>query len=266
MTTEAKQVAAVTGATGAIGEAIARQIAAKPGYEVVLVCRNERKGELTRRRIQKATGNDHIRCEIVDLGLGASIQELAARWRCPLHVLVNNAAATPQRREETSEGLETQFATNIMGYFWMMQELGDALARSRPSRVVNVASYWAGNLDLDDLQFERRPYSNGMAYRQAKQADRMLSVAFAERFADKGVAVNACHPGDVNSALSNSLGFGGHQSPDDGANTPVWLATTDVGQENTGKYFEHLRQSSCPFGAKSGQVEQLYDICSRFAQ
>jgi NAD(P)-dependent dehydrogenase (short-subunit alcohol dehydrogenase family) len=79
--------------------------------------------------------------------------------------------------------------------------------------VVNVASYWAGGLDLGDLELERRRYDNDAAYRQSKQADRMLSVAFAERLRDAGVTANACHPGDVVSTLSRNLGFGGHETP-----------------------------------------------------
>ena len=126
---------------------------------------------------------------------------------------VNNAATTPRRREETPEGIELQFATNVLGYFWMMTAFRGHLVDSAPARVVNVASYWAGGLDLGDLEFERRRYDNDAAYRQSKQADRMLSVAFAERLRDAGVTANACHPEDVVSTLSRNLGFGGHETP-----------------------------------------------------
>jgi NAD(P)-dependent dehydrogenase (short-subunit alcohol dehydrogenase family) len=121
--------------------------------------------------------------------------------------------------------------------------------------VINVASYWAGDLDLSDLEFKRRRYSNGPAYRQSKQANRMLTVAFAERLRPYGVTVNACHPGDVNSTLSNNLGFGGHESPDEGARTPVWLATSPVGRR------EHMREVRCRFGADRQAIEKLYEIC-----
>ena len=127
--------------------------------------------------------------------------------------------------------------------------------------MVNVASYWAGGLDLHDLEFKRRAYHNDAAYRQSKQANRMLTVAFAERLAPEGVTVNACHPGDVNSLLSNNLGFGGHQSPDEGAETPVWLATSAVGEGITGRYFEQKREVACRFGQDRGAVEALYAAC-----
>ena len=266
---ESPRIAMVTGATSAIGKAIAAGIAAHPGYHVVLTCRDRARAEAAATGLRRATGNRQVSCEIVDLSLRQSIRELAARWSGPLHVLVNNAADTPRQRRETADGLEVQFATNIMGYFWLTREFEAVLARSAPARVVNVASYWAGDLDIDDLQFRRRRYDNDTAYRQSKQANRMLTVAFAERLASSGISVNACHPGDVNSRLSNSLGFGGHESPQTGAATPVWLAVGD--QEHgpppvTGKYFEHKREKDCRFGRDRAAVEALYAACSDHAR
>ncbi len=256
-----RRVALVTGATGAIGKAIARQIAAEDDFEVVLAVRDEEKARQAVREITEATGNSHVRYELVDLARHASVRALAERWQGPLHVLVNNAGATPRRRQETPEGIELQFATNVLGYFWMIRELADALREAAQARVVNVASYWAGDLDLDDLEFQRRPYNNGTAYRQSKQANRMLTVAFAKRLAPGGVTVNVCHPGDVNSKLSNDLGFGGHESPDQGARTPVWLAVGPVGGEQTGKYFSDLREQPDGFAEDEQAIERLYQIC-----
>jgi NAD(P)-dependent dehydrogenase (short-subunit alcohol dehydrogenase family) len=254
-------IALVTGATGAIGQAIARQLAATPGYQVVLACRNEARARQAVDDIIRATGNSQVRYELVDVSRRSSIQALAGRWQGPLHVLVNNAGATPRTRQETPEGIELQFATNVLGYFWMIQAFTEHLRQSTPARVVNVASYWAGDLDLNDLEFKHRRYNNGTAYRQSKQADRMLTVAFAERLEPDGISVNTCHPGDVNSRLSNDLGFGGHESPDEGARTPAWLATHPSGQQQTGKYFEQMREVRCRFGEDKAGVEALYQAC-----
>jgi len=261
---ESRFVALVTGATGAIGSAIAERIAADPKYEVVLVCRDAAKAETTVDAIRRQTGNPRIRYELVDLSRRASVSSLAERWRGPAHTLINNAAITPRRREETPEGIERQFATNVLGYFWMTTAFRDRLVRSAPARVVNVASYWAGGLDLDDLEFKRHRYDNDGAYRQSKQADRMLTVAFAERLRGSRVTVNACHPGDVVSTLSRSLGFGGHDTPDQAASTPAWLATDAIGAKVTGKYFEHRREVSCRFGADRDAVEALYRACKSY--
>jgi len=261
---QASRTALVTGATGAIGEAIARQIAATPGYAVVLLCRDAAKAEAAVAGIRRQTGNPEVRYDLVDLARKASIDALAQRWQGSAHVLVNVAAATPRRRSETPEGIELQLATNVLGYFWMIHAFRDVLASAAPARVVNVASYWAGGLDLDDLEFKRRPYDNDLAYRQSKQADRMLAVAFAGRLGDAGISVNACHPGDVVSTLSRNLGFGGHETPEQAAATPVWLATERVGAQETGQYFEHQRQVACRFGADQQAVEALYRACEAY--
>ena len=255
------KVALVTGASGAIGQAIALQIARNHSYQVVLLCRNEGKARKALDNIKHATGNNKVKYELVDLSRLASIRALADRWHGPLHVLVNNAATTPRKRLETPEGIELQYATNVLAYLWMVQFFQDNLVNSSPSRVVNVASYWAGDLDITDLEFKRRHYNNNRAYRQSKQANRMLTVALADRLKPFGVTVNACHPGDVNSRLSNDLGFGGHETSEEGARTPVWLATEPIGQQKTGKYFEHLREVRCRFGEDKSAVEALYEVC-----
>lgn len=258
------RVALVTGATGAIGGAIARRLAATPGFRVVLVARDPHKGGATVEALRRETGNSAIDCECADLSLQADIRALAQRWQGPLHVLVNAAAETPRERQVSAEGVERQFATNVLGYFRLIEALTPALQAAAPARVVNVASYWAGDLELEDLEFTRRSYNNNTAYRQSKQANRMLAVAFAERLKPFDIAVNACHPGDVNSTLSNNLGFGGHGSPDAGAATPVWLATDPIGQHETGKYFERKQQVRDRFGEDKQAVEALYQTCLNY--
>jgi NAD(P)-dependent dehydrogenase (short-subunit alcohol dehydrogenase family) len=264
MATERNRIVMVTGATGEIGRAIARQIAALPGFEVVLACRDEQKAQRAVEQIGAATGNRAIRVEIVDLARKASVQALADRWTGPLHVLINNAGITPKRRQETPEGIELQFATNVLGYFWTMAALAPTLAKCAPARIVNVASAWSGELDLSDLEFRRRPYSVTAAYRQSKQANRMLTVAFAERLKPSGITVNACHPAEVGSTLSRNLGFALTDSPDEGARTPVWLATDPAVSGITGKYFERCREVRCRFAADRAAVEALYEACRRY--
>lgn len=256
-----QRVALVTGATGAIGKAIAQGIAAKCGYRVVLACRDETKAKQAAEDIIQTTGNRDVTYEIADLSRQSEVKALAGRWQGPLHVLVNNAAVAPPRRMETPEGIELQLATNVLSYLWLTLELRNALAASPPSRVVNVASYWAGDLSMDDLEFKRRPYDHHRAYRQSKQANRMLTVAVAKDLHTDGIDVNACHPGDVNSRLSNALGFGGFESPTEGAATPVWLATEDTIAGVSGKYFEHRKEARCRFAENSRNVNALYRCC-----
>lgn len=264
MDTDNKKTAFITGGTGAIGKAIAEGIARHPEYAVVLVCRDAQKGAQAAEEIIVKSGNPDVTYQLADLSRYASIQDFAKRWTKPVHILVNNAGVTPRKRMETPEGIELQFATNVLGYFWMTQAFTAHLKQGAPARVVNVASYWAGDLDLTDLEFKRRRYDNHTAYRQSKQANRMLTVAFAERLKPYNITVNVCHPGDVNSKLSNDLGFGGSTSPEDGARTPVWLAVDAVGAQKTGKYFEHMHETRDPFADDKSTIERLYQICIHY--
>jgi retinol dehydrogenase-13 len=263
MTIATERVAIVTGANGAIGLAICKGLAERD-FEVVMACRNAERAQQAKSAIEKAVVSARLRTEIVDVSRREEVVAFASRFGGRLDVLVNNAAIAPRRRSVTPEGIEMEFATNVLGYVWMMQAFERALVASAPARVVNVASYWAGDLDLDDLQFEQRDYNNDTAYRQSKQADRMLTVAFAKRWPPSQITVNACHPGDVHSTLSHSLGYGGHESPEQGADTPVWLATDPSVAGVTGKYFAGRRQQSCEFAKDEKGIARLMEICAGF--
>jgi NAD(P)-dependent dehydrogenase (short-subunit alcohol dehydrogenase family) len=258
-----ERTAIVTGAYGAIGEAIAGGIAAK-GYRVTLVGRDITNLEKTRAGLVRKTSNPGIFCEAVDLSLQKEIFAFSRRWAGPLDLLVNNAATGPRRRTETGEGVEMQWATNVLGYFRMILYFRAFMEGRIDARIVNVASYWAGGMDLRDPEFRRRSYDNDAAYRQSKQADRMLTVAFSNGLNARGITVNACHPGDVNSKLSNSFGFGGHESPAEGAATPLYLALSPELKGITGKYYEHMKQVECPFVKDAHEVEQLFGLCSSY--
>jgi len=261
--TRSKIFAAVTGSTGAIGFAIAEQLAAQ-GNHVILIARNPEKCSHSVEKIKNITGNNDVHYKIADLSNRMSIQSLASSWDIPLHILINNAAISPPNRMETPGGIELQFATNVLGYFWMTEFFSPILIESSPARIVNVASYWAGDLDLKDLEFKKRSYHNHGSYRQSKQANRMLTPVFARNLEGTGVTVNACHPGDVNSSLSNSLGFGGSQTPGEGAETPIWLASSECVQNVTGKYFERKKETNCPYSRDLLQAQQLYEICQSY--
>ncbi len=261
---EDKQFVLVTGATGAIGKAIVLNIFKRPAYRVFFVARNKNKAEELLASIEHITGNNTAEYTLADLSNKDQIFRFAKNWDKPLHVLINNAATAPRTRQENEDGIELQFATNVLGYHWMTEAFLPYLKKSSPARVVNMASYWAGGLDLDDLEFKNRRYDNNSAYRQSKQADRMLSSAYADLLKPEGISVNACHPGDVNSTISNDLGFGGHESPDEGASTPVWLATGEAGIMNTGKYYEHRQETRCRFSEDKEAVNRLFDICKNY--
>jgi len=259
------KTAAVTGATGAIGEAIATQLALL-NYRVVLITRNPEKTKTVINRITAKSENLHLSYLIADLSRESEVKALADHWKGDLHILINNAATAPNRRLETPEGIEMQFATNILGYYWMTRYFSAILAASGEGRIVNVASYWSGSFDIKDLEFHKRPYNNHDAYRQSKQANRMLTPIFADQLSSSNITVNACHPGDVNSTLSNDLGFGGSQSPAEGARTPVWLSVSEELSGTTGKYFEDCKEVECQFATLKSLSEDLFIRCNSYTQ
>ncbi len=269
MSNGASRTVLVTGATGAIGYAICQALARTPDLELVLVGRDEARTRRAAEQLRLESGHSTIQFELADLSREQEIVDLAARRPGPLHVLLNNAAVTPRTRQETAEGIELQFATNVLGYVWATLAFRHQLAAAardggKPARIVNVASNYAGDLDLDDLQFQRRPYDNRRAYRQSKQANRMLTAAFAARLAPEKITVNACHPGDVSSRLSNNLGFGGPDSAEQGAQVPAWLATSPDVAGVSGRYFWGQRAVMDPFAEDRRAVERLYEICMGF--
>jgi NAD(P)-dependent dehydrogenase (short-subunit alcohol dehydrogenase family) len=269
------QVAVVTGASAGIGKAAALGLS-RLGAHVVLAVRDRAKGEKARAEIASATQGPSGELLLVDLQSQASIRraaaELLARHRA-LHVLVNNAGVWLEQRHLSPDGIETTWATNVLGYHLFTTLLLPALERGAPARVVNVASEMAGDLDLDDVQLRRRPYSGRMAYAQSKQADRMWTWALARRLEGRGVAANAMHPGFVASEIFKKSGgilgraislYAGLRalSPAEGADTVLWLAAAPQAAGLHGRFVARRRERTCRFRDESGE-EALFALCER---
>jgi retinol dehydrogenase-13 len=254
-----KKTAIITGSCGAIGKAIAEGLA-REDFEVVITSRSAEKLDQCVSALTRATGNTAISGKQIDLSNHGEIKAFAAEYGKPLHLLINNAAVAPVKRSENSEGTEMQWAVNVLSYHRMIAAFVPYLKQAPGARIVNVASYWAGELDLKDVEFRQRHYNNDIAYRQSKQADRMLSAIWAEKLKSSGIVVNACHPGDVNSRLSNDLGFGGHESPEEGAANPLWLALSKEAAKITGIWYEHGHCVEDPFAKDQQGLQQLDEL------
>ena len=239
------RIAVVTGATGAIGSAIASSLASHTNTTLILPVRSLPKGETLRASILRSYPTTTIHLYPVSLSSRKSILtlcQLITTNHPHIHLLLNSASICTTERKETEDGLEMQFGVNTYAYFLLMTNLLPSLLSSstpsRLSRIVNVASDYAGVLDLSDLNLTRAPYSHDRAYRQSKQADRALSWAASRLWAGK-VTVNACQPGEVNSELNRNLGYEGYETPEKGAETPVWLGVSEELEGVTGKYFSY---------------------------
>jgi len=261
----------VTGANGVIGKEIVKGIA-RTGAQVILAVRRRDAGEKTINEIAKEANipTSNMKVMEVDLSSQASIKKFADDFKSQhkqLHGLVNNAAYNHSGPKKLSvDGIEILWATNVMSYFLLSNLLLDTLKASTPSRIVNVASNYAGDLDVTDVEFARRPYSVNTAYRQSKQANRMLSWALDERIKGSGVTVNACHPGVSTSPVLKTLGMAsGWESAEKSAATPVFLATSPSVAEVSGSYFVDSHKTQCQF-YNTKVFNQLWDTCSKLVK
>jgi len=268
------QTCLVTGANSGIGKETARGLA-RQGHRVVLACRDRARGEAARREIVDTTGNAAVELMIVDLARQASIREFARAFldaHPELHVLVNNAGVWATRRREGPDGIEQTWAINVLGYFLLTELLQDRLRQSAPARIVNVASQLARDLDLEDVEFRRRSYSGVKAYAQSKQANRMLTWALARRLEGTGVTANAMHPGGVDTPLfakgGGLLGMAASvfskvtgKTPEEGADTVVWLASSPEVEGRSGGYWIDRRPATCRFHDRDAE-ERLWALCA----
>ncbi len=243
--------AVVTGANSGIGFETALALAER-GAEVVLACRSEERGLAARDSIRNRTGNPRVTVERVDVSSLTDVQALADRLRDRrLDVLVHNAGVLPDAREETADGLEQTFATHVAGPHLLTRELLPALARSDDARVVWVSSggMYTRRLDLRDPQWRSRRYDGVLAYADTKR----MQVALAERWAEEhGPCVVSMHPGWADTpAVASSLprfhrlAQGILRTPEEGADTVVWLAVAPRAKlESGGFYFDRRRRSA----------------------
>ncbi|HXD73530.1 MAG TPA: SDR family oxidoreductase [Vicinamibacterales bacterium] len=191
----------VTGANSGIGKETALGLA-RMGARVVLVCRNQHKGEAAVADIRREVPSAQLDLLIADMSSLASVRALAAQLeqRCPrIDVLVNNAGAALTTRAVSVDGIEMTVAGNHLGPALLTLLLLDRLKASAPSRVVNVSSeaHRSARLDLSDLQYERHKYKGINAYGQSKLLMNAFTFELARRLEGSRVTANCLHPGVV---------------------------------------------------------------------
>ena len=249
------RVCLVTGASSGIGKETAKKLVGL-GATAVMVCRNRKRGEKTVAEIKRANKNAQVELLLADftsLDAVRSVAKELSEKHDSLHVLVNNAGGVRVMRSATADGFETTFQVDYLSHFLLTNLLLELLRKSAPSRIINVssASHYRGHLNFDDLQM-KKGYGVMKSYSQAKLAQVLFTYELSRRLEGTGVTVNCLHPGTVATNIWNgSMGpfsFLGNISrlflisPEEGARTPVYLASSPEVEGVTGKYYDDKRE------------------------
>ena len=269
------KVCIVTGANSGIGKATSLGLA-QMGATVVMVCRDRTKGEEAQNEIKTKSGNNAIDLLLAELSSQESIRQLVENFQQhykQLDVLINNAGGVNLSRRETLDGLEMTFALNYLAPFLLTNLLLDKLKASAPARIVNVSSesHESGYIKMDDLQLEKK-YRLMRAYGQSKLALVLFTYELARRLQGTGVTANCLHPGFVATNIGQSgVGRVGRSivklifsslgiSPEEGAKTSIYLASSPDIEGVTGKYFvKSIPVRSAPISYDESLQRQLWE-------
>jgi NAD(P)-dependent dehydrogenase (short-subunit alcohol dehydrogenase family) len=245
------------------------------GATVVIVGRNAQKTSQVVEEIRAASGNTTVDSLLADLSSQQDVRRLAHEFKSKysqLHVLLNNAGAAFMQRQLSVDGIEMTFALNHLAPFLLTNLLLDTIKASAPARIINVSSgaHTSGKIEFDNLQGERG--KNSRAYGNSKLANILFTVELARRLEGTGVTVNALHPGLV------ATGFGKNngkfiatligifvplvaRSPENGAGTSIYLASSPSVEGTTGKYFvdSHVAPPA-PQATDMAVARKLWDV------
>ncbi len=275
------KICMVTGANSGIGKATALGLA-QMGATVVMVCRDPARGKAAQSEVKAKSGNDAVDLLLADLSSQQSIRQLAEDFKqryTQLHVLINNAGVFMLTRRETVDELEKTFAVNQLAPFLLTNLLLDVLKASAPARIVNVGSdaHEVGYIKLDDLQF-KKSYRPMRAYGQSKLALVLFTYELARRLEGTGVTANCLHPGFVATNIAQrdlpavariaaKLVFSRGISPEEGAKTSLYLASSPEVEGVTGQYFGKCKpRRSTPISYDESLQRQLWEQSAKLVK
>ncbi len=274
------KVVVITGATSGIGAVAAEKLAAM-GARILVIARDRIRGQATLKRLsERGPGVAHF-VYYADLSVLAETKRVAcaiAAAEPRIDVLINNAGALFGRRETTSEGLESTFATNHMSYFVVTQQLREGLINSAPARVINVSSeaHRRMKLDFSDLQ-AARSYKAFRAYGRSKLCNILFTRELARQLSGTGVTVNCLHPGFVNTRFGDTtkgafsillrIAKNFAISSEKGAETIVFLASAKEVADTTGGYFYQCQLKTPSIEALSDEdAKRLWEESAKLAR
>ncbi|PRX36878.1 NAD(P)-dependent dehydrogenase (short-subunit alcohol dehydrogenase family) [Paraburkholderia sp. BL18I3N2] len=258
----------VTGVSAGLGVETARALAAR-GADVIGAARDLEKATqaIADARREAAAAGGSIELIALDLASLESVRHCANRLReegKPIDVIIANAGVMATPFGKTADGFETQFGTNHLGHFVLVNRLASLIPSG--GRVVMLASsgHRFADVDLDDPGFERTPYDPFVAYGRAKTANILFAVAFDQRHRARGVRATAVHPGGIHTELARHMDEGQmtalleginkqlesegkapfqFKTVPQGAATSVWAAVVAAADAVGGRYCENCHVS-----------------------
>lgn len=269
------KVAVVTGATSGIGKEAAWELA-RMGARVTLVGRTRDKAKAALEAlVERGATREKLAYAAADLSRIGAVRgladELAARHP-KLDILLSNAGCYPAARVITADDFEESWATNTLAYEILTTRLRENVAAAR-GRIVYVGSTQAGDLDETDLTWGRRRWNGVRAYRQTKQANRMLAWAWARRLEGSGATINVAHPGGVNTNIPArhpglygalaKVAFATQRTPSHGADVLVWLCASPDVAGKSGGFYKDRHEIECAWKADVAASERLWVLCQR---
>lgn len=268
----------ITGATSGIGKQTALALA-KLDHALYLLVRDTVKGEEVKQQIITATKNKNIHvveCDLADLKSVRAAADLLKASLMNINILINNAGGIFKDREESRNGYEMTFAVNHLGHFLLVNNLLPLLERGQ-ARIINVSSeaHRMGKPNFNDLQWIHRPYAAFKAYGMAKLFNIYFTQSLAIKYGPKGINTFSLHPGIVNTAFGSALtGIGKLLmwfmrpfmiSPEQGAETTVYLATAPRLDAKSGKYFKNKKVAkTSAIATDEAARNKLWDISTKF--
>lgn len=251
----AGRVMVLTGATSGLGKAAAMQLS-ECGATLVLVGRDADRNEQAVAEVIDSSGNPNVTQVAADMGDYEQVTALAGRVLAEhdrLDVLIHNAGALTANRRTAPDGTEATVASQVVGPFLLTSLLLERLAASRPSRVLTMSSggMYSAGLTVSGLQMSEAEYRGTEQYARAKRAQVALNEMWAERFGGLGIHFHAMHPGwastpGVDASLPTFSKVMGPllRSPEQGADTLVWLAADDIPLRSNGGFWLDRRPRS----------------------
>ncbi|OME72437.1 short-chain dehydrogenase [Paenibacillus odorifer] len=264
------EIALVTGANSGMGLATTVELARK-GAKVIMVCRNRQRGEEALAAAKQKSHSEDIELMLCDLASLESIRSFAEEFtrKYPiLDILINIAGVVTIKRQLTKDGFEMDLGVNHLGHFLLTNLLLEPLIAAEQGRIVVVASgaYKIGALHYEDSTLARR-FNPAKAYARSKLANILFTKELAARLQGTRVTVNCVHPGAVgtNIGVNRETGFGKSilkllsyffLTPEQGADTAIYLATESDLQEVTGQYYYRRKNQELTPRAQNKQEAQ----------